>query len=99
MVAVRIGPDMRMAEAVSGRIAAYQRGFDELGELEPALRRNLFGTVAEPASEHLAFIAAYARAQSRELAGQPVDAITGGTIRFLAAALDFPAIEARSSAS
>jgi len=89
----------RMAEAVSGRIAAYQRGFDEPAELEPALRRNLFGTVTEPATLHLSFMAAYMRVQSRELAGQPGAALAAGTIRFLAAELDFPAVEARSSAS
>ena len=54
-----------MVQALYGRIAAYERGLvDSGGALEAALKRNLFGTAAEPgpAPAILAALAAYVRA-------------------------------------
>jgi cytochrome b pre-mRNA-processing protein 3 len=56
-----------MAQALYGRIAAYDAGLAGSGEaLEAALRRNLYGTAREPGPEArtLAALAAYVRRES-----------------------------------
>ncbi len=50
----------KMGEAFYGRIAAYDAGLATGGDLEDALRRNLYGTV-QPAEEMLAAAGAYVR--------------------------------------
>jgi cytochrome b pre-mRNA-processing protein 3 len=86
----------RMAEGFFGRIAAYQRGLADPAELADALKRNLFGTVAAPAPEQLAFMAAYLDRQSRELAGQSAATIAAGTVCFAPVELDFAVPQAKS---
>src|SRR5579859_1910330 len=54
----------RMASGLAGRIAAYQAALDGGGDLAEALRRNLYGTVAEPAEADLSALADYVRAQA-----------------------------------
>jgi cytochrome b pre-mRNA-processing protein 3 len=85
----------RMAEGFFGRIAAYQGGLERPAELAAALQRNLYGTVEAPTPEQIAFMAAYLDRQCRELAAQPTAAIAAGTVRFAAADLDFPPVEAK----
>lgn len=54
-----------MAQALYGRIAAYEAGLAGSGEvLEAALRRNLFGTGPEPTAAALAALAGYLRRES-----------------------------------
>jgi cytochrome b pre-mRNA-processing protein 3 len=50
----------RMGEAFYGRVAAYDAGLAEGGDLADALRRNLYGTV-EPSAEALAAASVYVR--------------------------------------
>jgi len=73
-----------MAQGLYGRIHAYERGLME-GDavLEPALRRNLYGTVAEPRAADLTSMARYLRCQHRALAARPVSELHAGHIAFL----------------
>ncbi|MSO77745.1 MAG: hypothetical protein EXQ87_12690 [Alphaproteobacteria bacterium] len=72
-----------MAEATYGRIAAYDRGFSAGVEgLEAALRRNLYGTIAEPDPAGLALGQAYVRRVAGHLAAQSVDRIAAGDLDF-----------------
>jgi cytochrome b pre-mRNA-processing protein 3 len=50
----------KMGEAFYGRIAAYDAGLADGGDLRDALRRNLYGTV-QPAAETLAAAEIYVR--------------------------------------
>jgi cytochrome b pre-mRNA-processing protein 3 len=73
-----------MAEGLYGRIQAYERGLMEGGAvLEPALKRNLYGTVAEPRADDLASLARYLKCQDRALAAQPMSEFRAGRIAFL----------------
>jgi cytochrome b pre-mRNA-processing protein 3 len=72
----------RMATALSGRIAAYQAGLAGDADLVEAVRRNLYGTVAEPVPAALAAMAEYLRRQAAVLAAQPVDQIVAGLAHF-----------------
>jgi|SRR5580658_971879 cytochrome b pre-mRNA-processing protein 3 len=74
----------RMAKALAGRIGAYQAGLAGDADLAQALRRNLYGTIVEPAPEHLAAMAAYLRRQEADLAGQPAQRLAAGTLRLAA---------------
>jgi cytochrome b pre-mRNA-processing protein 3 len=78
----------RMASGLAGRIAAYQAGLDGSGDMAEALRRNLYGTVTDPAAADLTVLAEYVRAQAATLAGQPVEQIVAGTVSFAPAPLD-----------
>jgi cytochrome b pre-mRNA-processing protein 3 len=60
----------QMGKAVYGRLAAYDQGLAAGdAELEAALRRNLYGTVA-PNADQVAAMARYARAAAVQLATQ-----------------------------
>jgi cytochrome b pre-mRNA-processing protein 3 len=74
----------RMTTALAGRIAAYQAGLAGEADLGEALRRNLYGTVADVTPEQMAVMAAYLRSQEAALARQPTAAITAGTLDFAA---------------
>ncbi len=79
----------RMASGLAGRITTYQAGLEGTADLAEALRRNLYGTVAEPAAADLAAVADYVRAaQAAALAGQPVEQIVAGTVSFASPPLD-----------
>lgn len=70
----------KMAQALSGRIEAYDAGMaaEEEGALKEALRRNLFGTLEGVGEENLAYFAAYLRRQDGHLAAQDeADALSG----------------------
>ena len=72
----------QMAEAVYGRIAAYERGLRGGGEiLEDALRRNLYGTAAA-SPEQVTTMASYLRAEVETLAAQQQADILAGRVRF-----------------
>lgn len=73
-----------MATGFYGRIAAYEAGLDgaDDAELTAALRRNLYGTVADPDMADLAAAAAYVRRQAACLDGQPLDQVRKGAFRF-----------------
>jgi cytochrome b pre-mRNA-processing protein 3 len=81
----------RMAAALAGRIAAYQAGLAGEADLAEALRRNLYGTVAEPNPADLAAMADYLRIQAGALAAQPAEEVAAGTLRFAPPPLDFAA--------
>ena len=75
-----------MAQGLYGRIAAYEAGLAAGEEaLRGALRRNLYGTLAPeagPSEDDLAVMAAYLRACSRALEGQPLAALEQGRVTF-----------------
>jgi cytochrome b pre-mRNA-processing protein 3 len=77
-----------MAKGFYGRIAAYDAGLDapaESGLLVDALRRNVFGTIREPAApapETLAVLARYMREAAAALQGQEMARIEAGQVRF-----------------
>ncbi|HEY5207987.1 MAG TPA: ubiquinol-cytochrome C chaperone family protein [Stellaceae bacterium] len=70
-----------MARGFYGRISVYDKGLSNELELEPALRRNLFGTV-EPTQERVAMAARYLRQQAAALAAVPVDLLLAGEVPF-----------------
>ncbi len=73
-----------MAQALYGRIKAYEDGLGERGDaaLEVALRRNLYGTLREVRPADLAAVAAYVRRQHAALAAQPFPELQAGRIQF-----------------
>jgi cytochrome b pre-mRNA-processing protein 3 len=71
-----------MTEAMNGRFAAYETGLLKgPGELEMALKRNLYGTT-ETVTEPLQRMAEYLRLADADLAAQPVDLLMRGSLRF-----------------
>ena len=74
-----------MAEGLYGRMAAYEAGLaaDE-SVLAAALRRNLYGTVrdSEPSAAALSAVCGYVRAAVRELAAQPLQRLSAGSVNF-----------------
>lgn len=74
-----VGPRVkRMAEGLYGRIAAYEAGLEgPAGELEAALRRNLYGTVS-PEPAQLQAMAGYLRREAASLAERDLTAIEAG---------------------
>lgn len=74
----------QMATGFYGRVAAYETGLQNGGrELEQALRRNLYGTVAAPAPAEVAAMADYVRRQAAFLANQSADALLRGEAAFM----------------
>jgi cytochrome b pre-mRNA-processing protein 3 len=73
-----------MARGFFGRIAAYDKGLGDETELEAALRRNLFGTIASPGPtpEQVARAARYLRHQAAVLADVPVAMLLAGEVPF-----------------
>lgn len=71
-----------MAKAFYGRIAAYDRGLDDDGDvLNDALVRDVYrGTAPAPAA--LAALAAYVRREAQALAGQPLGGLIEGRVGF-----------------
>jgi cytochrome b pre-mRNA-processing protein 3 len=74
-----------MAEALYGRIKAYEAALAEPGDgaLEAALRRNLYGTLGMPRLSDLATVARYVRAQDAALAAQPLTGLLAGELQFV----------------
>jgi cytochrome b pre-mRNA-processing protein 3 len=74
----------RMAEAFYGRVAAYDQGLDGGPDaLADALRRNLYGTVAdEPSADQLGMVADYLRQAIDTLAGQGLATLLDGGVTF-----------------
>jgi cytochrome b pre-mRNA-processing protein 3 len=72
-----------MAEATYGRIAAYDSGLAAgQAALEAALRRNLFGTLANPDAAAIVRVTAYVRRVVVHLASQPLADIAAGRLDF-----------------
>jgi cytochrome b pre-mRNA-processing protein 3 len=72
-----------MAQALYGRIAAYQAALDsdDDGDLAAALRRNLYRGDITPPATAVAAVAAYTRAQAMHLAGIGfAELVAGGQI-------------------
>ena len=74
----------RMAKGFNGRIHAYDHGVaaEDDEALLAALDNNLFGTVPEPSPEALARMAYYVRLAVEDLAGQPLESLLAGEVRF-----------------
>lgn len=78
-----VGPRIKaMARGFYGRVAAYERGLGDAGELTQALRRNLFGMRAAPEEAQLAAAARYMRRQADALATAPIAALLRGQVAF-----------------
>ena len=71
-----------MATGFYGRIAAYDAGLDGTADLEAAVRRNLYGTVADIDAAAVEAAAAYLRRQWAFLETQSSDEIRHGRVRF-----------------
>ena len=74
----------RMVSGFYGRARAYERALGGAEPLEPALRRNLYGTT-EPRDNDVAALAAWMRAADAALAAQPLDGFLAGEVAFPAA--------------
>jgi cytochrome b pre-mRNA-processing protein 3 len=74
----------KMGEAFYGRVAAYDAGLAEGGDLAEALRRNLYGTAA-PSEDALAAATAYVRKSHSYLKNISFSDIFSGQIKFPAA--------------
>ncbi len=77
----------QMAQALYGRIAAYEDGLaGDDAELAEAVRRNLYGTVPSegpgPDAAALQALAAYVRREERALANLPVSELLAGRFAF-----------------
>ena len=73
-----------MAEALYGRIAAYEAGLAaDASTLADALRRNLYGTVADPDPAHVSALARYLARQRHHLASLPLAGVLEGDVAFL----------------
>jgi cytochrome b pre-mRNA-processing protein 3 len=70
----------QMATGFYGRIAAYDAGLDG-GDLNEALRRNAYGTVAVD-GRALARLGTYLRDADQALAGQSTDGFLAGRVTF-----------------
>lgn len=90
---VGVGPRVkRMAQGFYGRIAAYDAGLaGSDGELAQALRRNLYGTVAEPEAAAVTAMTAYVRRAAASLRGQSLSDLSRGRVTF--AAVHDPAMQ------
>ncbi|WP_245986600.1 ubiquinol-cytochrome C chaperone family protein [Azospirillum thermophilum] len=73
-----------MARGMAGRIQAYDAALQEAGDatLEVALDNNVYGTVLETDPQALATLVRYVRAADRLLAGQPLEDLLGGRVRW-----------------
>jgi cytochrome b pre-mRNA-processing protein 3 len=71
----------KMGEAFYGRVAAYDAGLATSGDLEDALRRNLYGTV-QPSAENLAAASAYVRNCSNTLKQRNFSDLLRGRLSF-----------------
>jgi cytochrome b pre-mRNA-processing protein 3 len=69
-----------MTEAMNGRFQAYEAGLAQ-GELELALKRNLYGTI-EPVEECLKRMTDYVKRADAELAALPIDQLMRGVLHF-----------------
>lgn len=72
----------RMVQGFYGRVQAYDRALPAAaGELEAALRRNVYGTVDAEGGD-VAAMAAYVRRESEALAAQEPAALLAGRVAF-----------------
>ncbi len=79
-----VGKQIRaMAEALYGRIRAYQTALSSPDAMQQALMRNLYGTVSTPSAEHVAAVAAYIDRQIAALDQAPIAEILLGDVRFV----------------
>ena len=91
----------KMARGFYGRVAAYETGMApdrEPGTLRAAIRRNVYGTVQAPNTEHVAVLRDYMLRVADRLAAQPTDALAEGRVDFGAPPTlprDAPVAEAR----
>lgn len=74
----------KMAQALSGRIAAYEAALEQEGEkpLADALKRNLYGTLPEVGAGSLSAMARYLRGQAAHLDGLAGAGLLAGEAAF-----------------
>jgi len=75
----------KMARAFYGRISAYDTAMDparEPGTLRAAIRRNVYGTVADPDPAAVAALRDYMLAVAARLDEQPMTQLTQGRVAF-----------------
>jgi cytochrome b pre-mRNA-processing protein 3 len=79
-----VGPRVKkMARNFYGRIKAYDQGLaGDRGELQAALRRNLYGNLETVSDHAVAAMAAYLARESAALAERPLDEVAGGQVAF-----------------
>jgi len=84
----------KMGEAFYGRIAAYDAGLTDGGDLRDALRRNLYGTV-QPSAETLAAAGTYVRNCRNTLKERDFSDLLKGRLNFPAPPADGVPLPAR----
>jgi cytochrome b pre-mRNA-processing protein 3 len=72
----------RMATGFYGRISVYQAGIAGTGDLDQALRDNLFGTVEQPDPQHIVWFADYMARESSWLRTIKTSDIVDGNFIF-----------------
>jgi len=75
----------KMARAFYGRVAAYEAGMApdrEPGTLRAAIRRNVYGTVGAPRTEHVAVLRDYMLRVAEHLGAQRMDSLSQGRVDF-----------------
>lgn len=70
----------KMAAAMYGRIAAYDMTLEDEDALKVALRRNLYGTLAEVSDTALTRMTRYMQSQHQRLAALPAQTLLEGTL-------------------
>ena len=77
---LRVGKKVReYAEAFFGRAKAYEEAFDDKGNLQDAIARNVYGTDEDAVAEGLA---AYMQDADGLLAEQSIDDLLAGVVQF-----------------
>lgn len=82
---LKVGPKLKaMGQAFYGRARAYDEGLEAPAGavLEAALRRNLYGTLAEVSAAGPAAMADYLRREAAALQAQPTEPLLRGRLRF-----------------
>lgn len=72
----------RMADALYGRIGAYEQAIGEAAATEDALRRNLYGTAQSVSDTAIAAMVDYLVKSRETLATQPVAQLIDGQVHF-----------------
>lgn len=79
-----VGKQIRaMAQALYGRIRAYQTALSSPDAMQSALMRNLYGTVESPSRDHLTAVAAYIDRQIAALDQATIPEILAGNVPFV----------------
>ncbi len=72
-----------MAQAFYGRLSAYENGMINPEQMRPALQQNIFRAGNEATDERLAALEDYMKRNREYLAGQSLEGLLAGNLRFI----------------